>query len=188
MPLIRRFNSWRRHRRSSAPRRAWFVVAAAAVGSTMGSAALAPVASAGQLHVFQCQTPSGRNVPLENLDLDNGGLAFIGADNTCGTNDGVVGLWLGSLGRSAGQRVRATLNAPYYGSFQSVSVGRRARLAGGAGAGDTASPYWAQFKDQPILGDGSTLEFCAWYAGCADRNWNGTPGRPRTRSRRARTR
>ncbi len=142
----------------------------------MGSAALAPVASAGQLHVFQCQTPSGRNVPLENLDLDNGGLAFIGADNTCGTNDGVVGLWLGSLGRSAGQRVRATLNAPYYGSFQSVSVGRRARLAGGAGAGDTASPYWAQFKDQPILGDGSTLEFCAWYAGCADRNWNGTPG------------
>lgn len=171
MPLIRRFSSWRRHRRSLAPRSRGVLrgraLTTAALATVAGALAAPSLASAGQYEVFLCQTPSGRDVPLPYLSFDTGKMSFVGADNTCGSPGGVVGLWLGDSPRDAGNAVRAHFRSPVGGVIAAAEVTRQVFMSGPSFWGDTASPVWRQYKDQPALTDENVLESCVWGFGCS---------------------
>lgn len=151
----------RRHR-SLRPAR-WLVAALSVVAASAWSPG---AASAGEFHVFMCQTPTGHNTPLANFSFDTGGLSNIGADNTCGSRGGMVGLWLGSQSRSGGQRVLGRLLPPYLSMFRSIEVNRQVFLGQPAGGDTAASPAWFQFRDSPVLDDRYNLEGCMWFMGC----------------------
>lgn len=148
------------------------VAVAAVVAALVGL--LPATASAGRYRALLCETPAGRNVPVEGLTFTTNGPSGFTTRNTCGTDDGVIGLGLGSSARFSGQYARATLPAPRNLSFYGMTITHRTftklPVADQVDAG--ATPAWKWSTDERGDGQLVAVRECLIVTSCLPNGWS----------------